>query len=832
MDGEACKATPGCTGVIEDGYCSVCGRIGAASTGHSAVGVAPAGTRANGSTTANGGPQAAPPAGRDGSGAHEWGSGLGLMFPQSAAGTETGPSATSATSATSGTSATSETADTSATYGTTGTADTSAGTSGSSGSTGSVSSRPSGPPSSPSRRTTFTSRGTASRSRIGAGLVSVPPMPMLDPSTAVMAEPVVAEDKRFCSKCGTEVGRSKDDRPGRLSGFCSKCRQPYSFVPPLDKGDLVAGQYRIWGCLAYGGLGWIYLAQDEQVSNRWVVLKGLLNRGDSDAMEAALAERQFLARVEHPSVVRIYNFVQHAGAGYIVMEYVGGKTLKRILQERRQSAGAAAGALAVEHAVAYILTILPAFSYFHRLNLVYNDFKPDNVMLHGDDVKLIDLGAVTRMDDTQAAVYGTDGYQAPEVARLGPSASSDLYSVARCLAVLILDFRGYQTKYKYSLPEPEDHPILKQHESLYRFLVKGCATNPDDRFQSADEMADQLLGVLREVVSVKDGSARPAASSLFGGDLQALYTNSRTGAVTPDWRHLPTLKVNPADPSANFVVNVSAVGSPAEQMALLEDSIRQGHVTDSAETRLAAARALIWMGRTSEAEERLEHVNRDDPWDWRVTWYRGLSLLRRGMAGDAKQAFERITLDLPGELAPKLAEALAAEQAGDLKRAVTLYEIVATTDPNFTSACFGLARVKAGLGDLAGAVAAYRRLPETSSLYVAAQVALARTLIRWAKTGQSAGELVQASSVIQRLDLDNEQRSQLTVELLEAALSLITSRSVKPEPTQKLVGCPFDDGGIRLGLERAYRDLARLANGEEKIRLVDRANEVRPLTAV
>src|SRR5262249_29077696 len=177
---------------------------------------------------------------------------------------------------------------------------------------------------------------------------------------------------------------------------------------------------------------------------------------------------------------------------------------------------------------------------------------------------------------------------------------------------------GYQTKYKYSLPEPDEHPILHQHESLYRFLIKGSATNPDDRFQTADEMADQLLGVLREVVSAKDGNSRPAASGLFGGDLHALYANSRSPTF-PDGRHVPTLKVTPADPSANFVANVSAVGSPAEQMALLDDAIRQGHVTDTAETRLAAARALIWMGRTAEAEERLEEVNREDPWDWRGT---------------------------------------------------------------------------------------------------------------------------------------------------------------------------------------------------------------------
>ena len=101
-----------------------------------------------------------------------------------------------------------------------------------------------------------------------------------------------------------------------------------------------------------------------------------------------MAERQFLAAVKHPNIVGIYNFVQQGAEGFIVMEYVGGKTLKHIRQER--------GPLPAAEAIAYIHRILPAFAYLHQLGLVYCDFKPDNVMLEGDDVKLIDLGGVRR----------------------------------------------------------------------------------------------------------------------------------------------------------------------------------------------------------------------------------------------------------------------------------------------------------------------------------------------------------------------------------------------------------------------------------------------------
>ena len=246
------------------------------------------------------------------------------------------------------------------------------------------------------------------------------PAPEIDAAKALLTDPSVPENKRYCPKCGEPVGRGRDGRPGRTTGFCPKCRHPFSFDPKLRAGDLVAGQYEVAGCLAHGGLGWIYLARDKNVSDRWVVLKGLLNSADPDALAAAIAEQRFLAQVSHPSIVEIYNFVTHDDAGYIVMEYVGGTSLKSILKQRMQVAGRY-DPLPVDQALAYILEILPSFQYLHDLGLVYCDFKPDNIIQVGDAVKLIDLGGVRRADDDDSAIFGTVGYQAPEVAELGVS---------------------------------------------------------------------------------------------------------------------------------------------------------------------------------------------------------------------------------------------------------------------------------------------------------------------------------------------------------------------------------------------------------------------------
>ncbi|WP_425444755.1 serine/threonine protein kinase, partial [Streptomyces milbemycinicus] len=319
-------------------------------------------------------------------------------------------------------------------------------------------------------------------------------VPRTDPRMAVLANPEVPERKRFCSRgdCGAPVGRARGDRPGRTEGFCTKCGHPYSFVPKLSPGDIVHGQYEVAGCLAHGGLGWIYLAIDRAVSDRWVVLKGLLDTGDEEALSVAVSERRFLAEIEHSNIVRIYNFVEHLDQrtgsldGYIVMEYVGGKSLKDIANSRRAPDGRR-DPLPVEQACAYGIEALEALDHLHSRNLLYCDFKVDNAIQQQDQLKLIDMGAVRRMDDEESPIYGTVGYQAPEVSELGPTVASDLYTVARTLAVLTFDFQGYTNVFADSLPDPGNIEVFQRYESFYRLLVRATDPDPNRRFGSAQE---------------------------------------------------------------------------------------------------------------------------------------------------------------------------------------------------------------------------------------------------------------------------------------------------------------------------------------------------------
>lgn len=772
-------------------------------------------------------------------------------------------------------------------------------------------------------RSSGASAASSARNRLGAGLVSVPDVPRPDPRAAVMANPEVPERKRFCSRsdCGAPVGRARGDRPGRTEGFCTKCGHPYSFVPKLTGGDIVHGQYEVVGCLAHGGLGWVYLAVDRAVSDRWVVLKGLLDTGDQDAMAAAISERRFLAEIEHSNIVRIYNFVEHLDQrtgsldGYIVMEYVGGKSLKELANERRGPDGRR-DPLPVEQACAYGIEALEALGHLHSRNLLYCDFKVDNAIQQQDQLKLIDMGAVRRMDDDESAIYGTVGYQAPEVAEVGPSVASDLYTVARTLAVLTFDFQGYTNVFVDCLPDPENIEVFRTYESFYRLLVRATDPDPGRRFASAQEMAEQLTGVLREVVALQTGRPRPAVSTLFGPELRVTDTElfaeqtedvSRLGArdakrgrraaagaaqaptplpttagpggyaaapyaAVPGPRApggvlpgtapagqappvgtdtaphlavldtgaaslaLPVPRVDPNDPNAGFLAGLMT-SAPAELIAALHTA-----AAGSPETRLRELRARLEMGDLTAATTALATMEQQQPDDWRVVWYRGVTSLVTGDHQAAALSFDAVYDAFPGEPAPKLALGLCAEVLGQLDNAAEYYRLVWTTDPSHVSAAFGLARVQLAAGDRIGAVRTLESVPEASIHYTAARVAAVRARLRRRAVHEPLlDDLSAAASQVAALagfGLDAVRRELLSTEVLGTALDWVLSGSPGSGPSvphapSALLGSTLDERGLRFGLERSYRVLARLAQrGEERIELVERANRYRPRTWV
>ncbi|MGH3519302.1 MAG: tetratricopeptide repeat protein [Haloechinothrix sp.] len=719
-----------------------------------------------------------------------------------------------------------------------------------------------------SRRTGSRSTRTARRGGLGAGLVEVPQVPYREPTSAVLDNPVVAENKRFCSQCGGKVGRGTDGEPGSSEGACEKCRAPFSFTPKLRPGELLGGQYEVLGALAYGGLGWIYLAQDHNVNDRWVVLKGLIDTGDATAMDAAVNETRYLAEVEHPNIVKIYNFVEHPDpstgttVGYIVMEYVGGQSLRQLALAHHKETGRAEG-LPIGQVIAYGLEILPALGYLHSQGLLYCDLKPDNVIQTREQLKLIDMGAVRRVDDYSSPLFFTTGYSAPELATHGASVQSDLFTVGRTLAVLSFEFAGYTTKYRTTLPPTGEVPLFGLFGSYHRFLRRATHADPDRRFASAADMADQLTGVLREIMALGTGKQRPGTSTVFGAETKSFGVDAVVAEPGPSAEEtaqhavpmpdpldvvtgLPVPLVDTDDAAASLLASTTA----SEPREVVEALARAPH--DSIEVRLRVVRARIELDEPAEANRQLQAaqflaVKSGFPHDWRIDWYRGLIELAGGRPKLAHAAFDAVYDELPGEIAPKLGVAASSEALGDYFSAARFYELVWRTDRSYVSAAFGLARVYLAQGGRGSAIQTLESIPATSTHYVAAQVAAIKIQI---KTKATAGagqqpvpigelDLIDAAQRLERLALDAERRTRLSAEVLEAAYGWVLARdngrvpAAGPSPGagRRVLGCDLSERDLRFGLERCYRALARLAgSSEQRIALVDKANAIRPRT--
>lgn len=681
--------------------------------------------------------------------------------------------------------------------------------------------------------------------RLGGGLVEIPRVPAKDPLEALMRDPVVAESKRFCWNCGRPVGRSSSDGEALSEGWCPHCGSPYSFVPQLNPGDMVADQYEIKGCIAHGGLGWVYLAFDHNVNERPVVLKGLVHSGDAEAQAIAMAERQFLAEVTHPGIVKIYNFVEHEDkhgnpVGYIVMEYVGGTSLKQAKGHR----------LPVAQAIGYMLEILPALGYLHSIGLTYNDLKPENIMLTEDQVKLIDLGAVSTINSF-GYLYGTPGYQAPEIVRTGPTVQSDIYTVGRTLAAMTLELRTRKGRYVDGLPE--DDPVLAQYDSFARLLRRAIDPDPRRRFASSEEMSSQLLGVLREVVAKDTGVPRPGLStvfspsrSTFGVDLLVAHTDVYVDGQVHSERltaqeivkALPVPLVDPADVGAT-VLSATVLSEPVQTL----DSLRAARhgaldsegidLSESVELPLMEVRALLDLGDVAKATRKLDDLAGRVGWRWRLVWFRAVAALLSGDLDAATKYFTEVLDTLPGEPAPKVALAATAELAGsDIGPTPSrdFYRTVWSTDRGVISAGFGLARAQSAEGDREGAVRTLDQVPATSRHFTTARLTSAVTLL----SGRSSSEITeqQIRDAARRVEAlpDTEPRVlQIRALVLGTAMDWLADNSAS---TNHILGFPFTEHGLQLGVEASLRALARVAPTQaHRYALVDLANSVRPTSA-
>jgi Tol biopolymer transport system component len=294
----------------------------------------------------------------------------------------------------------------------------------------------------------------------------------------------------------------------------------------LEAGNKL-GPYEILGGVGAGGMGEVYRAKDTRL-DRIVAIKVL--PGDRSADEGARArfdrEARSLSGLTHPNICALYDVGHEGGVDYLVMEYLEGETLQdRVLRE---------GALPTAQLVGIGSQIADALAVAHRQGFVHRDLKPANVMLTRTGAKLLDFGLAKSLEtqDPSAGltasptatspltaagqIVGTFQYMAPEqLEGKEADARSDIFALGAVLYEMATGARAFEGDNQASLIAS----IMKEDPRLVSalaptsppaldLLVQRClAKNPDDRWQSASDLAHGLRALQAESVTAASAVA-------------------------------------------------------------------------------------------------------------------------------------------------------------------------------------------------------------------------------------------------------------------------------------------------------------------------------------
>jgi len=314
---------------------------------------------------------------------------------------------------------------------------------------------------------------------------------------------------------------------------------------------------------------------------------------------------------------------------------------------------------------------------------------------------------------------------------------------------------------------------------------------------------------------------RPGAGAASYSTSSLLFEVPAVAGQTLGWQELPGLRIDENDPMTGWLHTVS-IEDPAARLDALTAAPQS-----SPEVLLATAHAGLHSGRLEVVDTVVTDMLTADPWEWRAVWMSGLAALARSDFATAQSAFNAVYGQVPGELAPKLALALACEESNELDVAESLYTTCARTDANYIApSAFGLARIRSGRADVDGAVSALDLVPPTSRAYTEARRERAGQL---AASGRGLPALSEAMRSVESLTLDARDRATLLVGVLDVALDEVRTKGARPDIT--IAGVPAAEPSLRQGLESGYRELAEYTDGrEDKVQLVDRANSVRNWT--
>jgi tRNA A-37 threonylcarbamoyl transferase component Bud32 len=308
-------------------------------------------------------------------------------------------------------------------------------------------------------------------------------------------------------------------------------------------GTLLSDRYRLEARIGSGGMSTVYRAQDT-VLERPVAIK-LMNRevaADSAQLERFKREARAVAQLSHPHIVTVIDYGEDENRPYIVLEYVGGETLKQRIRR--------CGRLPVAEAVAYAVEIARALGSAHAHHIVHRDVKPQNVLIDEEGTaKVTDFGIARTLDEegltAEGRVLGTTDYVSPEQA-LGHrvTGQSDLYSLGIVLWEMLVGETPFSGGNQVAVamqhvrdPVPDVQTRRPEISASLAAVVDRATTKElDRRYRTVADFVSDLEDALA-IETARAGGATGEATAVIrtlpGHARRRLPLRLRTGTALP-----------------------------------------------------------------------------------------------------------------------------------------------------------------------------------------------------------------------------------------------------------------------------------------------------------
>lgn len=349
---------------------------------------------------------------------------------------------------------------------------------------------------------------------------------------------------RICPKCNRRFPDNTLFCPDDGAALTSRVNDSRPVAPPVQNGpvELVGrslfGEYTFTRKLGEGGMGAVYLAQQDSIDQKIAVKVLHANAADSDEIVQRFhREARVISMLTHPNIIRVFIFGRtEDDLLYLAMEYVEGRTLRDAMTSQGMDE---------VRAIKIMKQLCSGLSEAHDLGIIHRDLKPDNVLLtkfRGEDnfVKILDFG-IAKLNEpdgkpeqklTQAGiVYGTPEYLSPEQAQaLDLDQRTDIYS----LGVMLYEFMTGRVPFTAATPvsiltmhvfneppRPSEVAPGKVGPTMERIIMKALAKDPKQRYTHALDMFEDLVRREQEILSER--GLDPRSTYVPGIEMTGFY---------------------------------------------------------------------------------------------------------------------------------------------------------------------------------------------------------------------------------------------------------------------------------------------------------------------